>query len=92
MQLKKREIEGAFNKLRMDIAKTHHKMAYFEYEGVQYLKTRISHGKGDIPKSVIARIRKQLELNQIQFTELVKCPLGYNEYVEILKEKGIIPR
>ena len=79
-----------FSKLKMRIEQTHHKNAYFEYEGILYLKTRISHGKGDIPKPVTERIRKQLFLDRSQFKDLVDCPLGYEEFVEILKEKNII--
>lgn len=90
MQLKKREIRSVFSKLRMRIESSHHKNAYFKYKGIEYLKTRVSHGEGEIPKPVIERIRKQLFLNQSQFRDLVKCPLGYDEFVIILKGKGII--
>lgn len=91
MQLKKREIRSVFSKLKMRIEATHHKIAYFEYQGVEYLKTRVSHGEGEIPKPVVERIRKQLFLNQTQFQDLVKCPMGYDEFVAALQEKGIIP-
>jgi len=91
MQLKKREIRSAFAKLKMRIEPTHHKIAYFEYDGIEYLKTRVSHGEGEIPKPVVERIRKQLFLNHTQFQDLVKCPMGYDEFVTALKEKGVIP-
>jgi len=91
LQLKKREMRGVFSKLRMRIEETHHKNAYFDYEGIEYLKTRVSHGEGEIPKPVVERIRKQLFLNPSQFRDLVKCPLGYFGFVTILKEQGIIP-
>ncbi len=91
MQVKKRKVRRAFSKLRMDMKQSHHKNAYFSYNGVQYLKTRVSHGEGDIPGIVARRIQKQLYLNQNQFKTLIKCPLGYDEFVIILKEKGIIP-
>jgi hypothetical protein len=90
MQLKKREIRSVFSKLKMRIEPTHHKIAYFEYEGIEYLKTRVSHGEGEIPKPVVERRPKQLFLNQHQFRELVKCPMGYDEFVAALQEKGII--
>jgi hypothetical protein len=90
MQLKKREMRSVFSKLRMRIEPTHHKIAYFEYEGIEYLKTRVSHGEGEIPKPVVERIRKQLFLNQAQFHDLIKCPMGYNEFVAALKDKGVI--
>ncbi len=77
--------------LRMDIKQSHHKNAYFSYKGVQYLKTRVSHGEGDIPSIVARRIRKQLYLNRDQFKNLIKCPLGYDDFVLILNEKEILP-
>ena len=90
MQLKKREAEEALNKLRFQVKSTHHKMANFVYKGRLILRTRVSFGKGDIPSNVSDRFRCQLKLNEKQFRELIKCPLGYEEYVEILKAKGYI--
>jgi len=70
--------------------KPHHKNAYFYYEGKQILKTRISHGKGDIPMPVIEQIINQFYLKKDQFAALKKCPLSYEDYVTILKEKSLI--
>ena len=84
-------MRSVFSKLKMRIEATHQKIAYFEYNGIEYLKTRVSHGEGDIPSPVVERIRKQLFLNQAQFQDLVKCPMGYDEFVAVLKEKGLIP-
>ena len=64
-------MQSVFAKLKMRIKETHNKNAYFEYNGIVYLKTRISHGKGDIPSSVVERIRKQFLLNQGQFSDLI---------------------
>ncbi len=41
---------------------------------------------GDIPHLV----RQQMKLNEEQFKNLIDCPLGYDEYVQILKDKGLI--
>jgi len=35
-------------------------------------------------------IRQQLRLNEEQFSKLLKCETGRREYVEILKDKGLI--
>jgi hypothetical protein len=90
MQLKKREAEKAFAKLRMHVKFTHHKMGTFLYEDKPILRTRVSFGKGDVPGNVVDKLRGQLKLNEQQFRELVRCPIGYEEYVEILKAKGYI--
>lgn len=92
MQLKKRQAQAAFDKLRLEIKATHHKMATFVYEGRCILRTRVSFGQGDIPGDVADRIRGQLKLNEQQFRELIQCSLGYEEYVEILRAKGFIPK
>ncbi len=90
MQLKKRQAERSLAKLRFQIKSTHHKMAFFIYEGQMILRTRVSFGRGDIPGNVGDKFRCQLKLNERQFRDLVKCPLGYDEYVTILKTKGYI--
>ena len=90
MQIKKREAERAFAKLRMQTRSTHHKMATFVFDGKPILRARVSFGKGDIPGHVTDRLRGQLKLNEHQFRELVRCPLDYEGYVEILKAKGYI--
>ncbi|HFD40553.1 MAG TPA: hypothetical protein ENJ31_11985 [Anaerolineae bacterium] len=91
MQLKKRQAQAVLDKLHMQVRSTHHKMGTFVYEGRPILRTRVSFGRGDIPGPVVARFRGQLKLNEQQFRELIKCPLDYDGYVEILKEKGYIP-
>lgn len=58
MQVKKRKIRRALSKLRMETKQSHHKNAYFSYKGVQYFKTRVSHGEGDSPGIVVRRIQK----------------------------------
>ncbi|MBU0568493.1 hypothetical protein KJ693_05195 [bacterium] len=90
MQLKKRELEKVFQKLNMRVKSTHHKIAWFIYNGKKVLKTRVSHGRGDIQNIVTEQIINQLFLRKDQFVDLVKCPLDYDGYVKILKDKKII--
>lgn len=90
MQLKVTDMQKIFRKLKMRVKESHHRNAYFYYEGKQVLKTRVSHGRGDIPKPVIEQIINQFYLRKDQFINLRKCPLTYEDYVTILKGKKII--
>ncbi len=54
------------------------------------LRVHYSHGKGDIPGKVVNKIRGQLKLSLEDFKTLVSCPLTYEDYIEILKQKGLI--
>jgi hypothetical protein len=77
-------------KLRFEVKDTHHKIAWFTYQGEKILKTRRSHGRGDIPTIILNRIRQQMELTSRQFDNALSCPLTYDNYVDILREKGLI--
>jgi hypothetical protein len=90
MQLKKREAEALFAKLRLDVQTSHHKTATLYYAGRAILRTRISHGQGDIPPIIVAKLRNQLKVTEQQLRSLVDCGLSYEEYIELLKAKGII--
>jgi hypothetical protein len=66
------------------------RLARFYYRGALVLTTRRSHGSGPIEGNIPYLIRQQMKLSQQQFDELIACPLGLLEYVEILKKKGWI--
>lgn len=59
-------------------------------KGKKILRVHYSHGKGDIPEKVVNKIRGQLKLSKKDFKELADCPLTYEDYINILKQKGII--
>lgn len=90
MSVKKRDYDRMLEKLGFEVKDTHHKIAWFTYRGKKVLKTRRSQGRGDIPTIILNRIRMQMELNSRQFDDALACPLGYDDYVKILREKGLI--
>jgi len=90
MPLKKREAEALFAKLHLVLQTSHHKSATLYYEGRAIIRTRISHGQGDIPPIIVAKMRSQLKVTETQLPALVDCSLSYEEYIELLKTKGII--
>ena len=91
MQMKKVHISKLFKKLRMDVRSTKHRYGWFTYDGKKILRVHYSHGKGDIPGRVSERIRSQVKLAERDFRDLIACPLSLEDYVDILKGKGLIP-
>jgi hypothetical protein len=83
--MKTREFETLINKLKMEIRDTGDRHAFFVHEGKKVVKTKISHGRCELPDYWY---RKQLYVNERQLAGLIGCTLSRSDYVEILKEKG----
>ena len=66
------------------------RLAKFYYKGSLILMTKRSHGSGPIEGKIPYLIRQQMKLSQAQFNDLIACPLGLPEYIDILKQKGWI--
>jgi hypothetical protein len=90
MQLKKREAQTLFSKLGLEVRSSHHKSATLYYEGKAIIRTRISHGRGDIPASIVAKMRSQLKVTEAQMAALVECSMTYEDYIRLLRDKGLI--
>lgn len=75
-------------KLGMETRDSSHHHAWFVHNGVTVARTKRSHGNNKfIPEDLI---RKQLHVNQEQFSGLVSCVVSKDEYIKILTEKGVI--
>ncbi|MGD9974384.1 MAG: hypothetical protein AB7S77_15090 [Desulfatirhabdiaceae bacterium] len=90
MQLKKAELTKIFNKLNLEVRTTTHHYGWLIYQGKKILRVHYSHGKGDLPGKVSDKIRSQLKLSQNDFKGLINCPLSAEDYIGILKRKGIV--
>lgn len=66
------------------------RLARFYYNGSLILLTKRSHGSGKIEGNIPHLIRQQMKLSQPQFDDLIACPLGLTEYIQILRTKGWI--
>lgn len=89
--MKAADIDRIFTKLRMEIRNTKDKHAWFVHEGKRILKTKRSHGRGELKGNIRHLIRQQLRLNENQFRELRACPLDREGYIDILRGKDLIP-
>jgi hypothetical protein len=85
--MKVHEFERIVNKLALRVRNSGDRLAWFEYEGRVILRTKRSHGSGDLPGHLI---RQQLKLNEGQFADLIGCSFGFEDYVSVLKAKGLI--
>ena len=85
--MKVHEFETIVNKLKLKTRNSYDRLAWFEYEGKTITRTRRSHGSGDLPEHLI---RQQLKLNQKDFHGIISCKLYFDDYVRILREKGLI--
>jgi hypothetical protein len=82
------EFEKLVGKLELTVRNSRDRLAWFEYQGRVITRTRRSHGKGfDLPEHLI---RQQLKLNEQQLAGILNCSLYRDDYIHILKDKGLI--
>ena len=90
MQLKKRDIQNIFRKLDLETRSTNHIYGWLVVNGKKILRVHYSFGKGNIPAKVSEKIRGQLKLDRSNLKDLIECPLSKEDYLVILKDKGIL--
>ena len=88
MTIKAKEFDHLVPKLGLQTCEGGDLHAWFEFEGKKITRTRRSRGSGDLPMQ--HSIRQQLKLNEEQLRKAVGCHLTRDEYIEILKGKGLI--
>jgi predicted RNA binding protein YcfA (HicA-like mRNA interferase family) len=63
----------------------------FHLDGKFILHTKVSHGSNhDLGPNLVSLMSKQCQLSKKQFMDLVNCPLSADEYVDVLREKGVL--
>jgi len=94
LQIDRNDIEASLLTKGFVKEETHHRYFYHEVEGKRSgIFTYTSHGShyktyGD---NLLKLIKKQLRLETLgQLFDLVKCPMSSNDYVSLLREKGLI--
>lgn len=88
MTIKARQFDHLVAKLNLKIRDSRDLHAWFEYEGKIITWTRRSKGSGDLPMQ--HSIRQQLWLNEDQFRKAIKCTLTRQDYINILRSKGLL--
>ena len=85
--MKVHEFDRLEAKLRLKTRNAGDRLAWFEYEGKIITRTKRSHGNKDLPEDLI---RQQLKVNQEQFAGLISCKVSLDDYVTILRSRGLI--
>lgn len=85
--MKVHEFEILVRKLELRTRDSADRLAFFEHGGKVITRTRRSHGRGDLPGHLI---RQQLKLSEKQLADIIGCSLYRDDYVGILREKGLI--
>jgi predicted RNA binding protein YcfA (HicA-like mRNA interferase family) len=68
-----------------------HKRVEFWYKGrLTRCNTKFSHNNQEINDYLISHMSKQIQLSKNEFVKFANCTLTENEYIDILKEKGLI--
>lgn len=88
MSIKAKEFDRLVAKFGFKIRDSGDLLAWFEFEGKIITRTRRSKGSGDLPMQ--HSIRQQLKLNEEQLRQAVSCHLSRDDYIEILRGKGLI--
>jgi len=65
-------------------------LAFFYCGDRLVLWTKVPHQQGELKGKLPYYIRQQLKLNEEQCRQLMRCRIGRQDYVEILRDKGLI--
>ena len=89
MTISARDFDRMISKLDFQTRDAGDLLAWFEHEGKVVVRTKRSHQRGgDLPFQ--HSIRQQMKLNENELREVLRCSIGKNEYVELLRRKGIL--
>ncbi len=88
MQLKKREAERVFRKLRVtEKVSTHHVAGVVRLDGILAVPIYYSRGRGDMPGRVGDRFRRSLYLSVEEFQRLAKCSMSRDQWVALVRSR-----
>ena len=88
MTIKAKDFERIVNKFGLKTRNSGDRLAWFEYEGRTITRTKLSHKQGDLPFQ--DSIRQQLKLNERQLRDTIRCNFSKDQYIDLLKKKGLI--
>ncbi len=88
MTIKAHEFDHLVTKLQLKTRNSKDLLAWFEVDGKIITRTRRSKGSGDLPMQ--HSIRQQLKLNEQQMSKAVGCTLTRDDYIDILRTKGLL--
>ena len=87
MSLRAADEDRVFSKLIMRVRNGKDRLALFYHKGRLITRTKRSFGSRKIDGTVRHLIRQQLKLSEAEFSGMVDCSLGREDYVNILRKK-----
>lgn len=88
---KAREIKEGLTKKGFIAVQRDHTYLFFSVEGRKSgIHTKISHGNKEYSDNILSLVARQLHISSKQLDDLLDCPLSYERYLSMLKEKNII--
>jgi hypothetical protein len=67
-----------------------HNVGWFKFNNRKTVRVVLAKGRKKIKKGTFDSIVNSLRLTHEEFDDLMKCPLGLAEYIEILRERRLI--
>ncbi|ADG05631.1 conserved hypothetical protein [Kyrpidia tusciae DSM 2912] len=91
MIFKAKDIRSSLEKKGFHRKYTDHEYFIFYFQGKKTsIRTKLSLGIKEVGDAILNRMAQQLHLSRKDFNNLIQCPLTYDHYIAILKEKGIL--
>jgi hypothetical protein len=88
MTIKAHEFDRIISKFKFKIRDSGDLLAWFEYKGKIITRTRRSKTSGELPMQ--HSIRQQMKLNEDQLKDAIRCTIKRQDYIKILREKGLL--
>ena len=90
MTIKARDFDKVIRKFGFQTRDSHHIYAWLEHDGKVVARTKRSRASGNRDLPAEHKIRGQLKLSRDQFREAEVCILSKADYIDILREKGVL--
>ena len=91
MHLTTSEAEKICNKLQIELVSCkHHVRGFLVVDGRRVLPVHYSNGRKDMPADVPHKFRRSLHIDVEEFFRLLRCTLSRDQYVTLLRERGLI--
>jgi hypothetical protein len=91
MQLSTNDAARVLRKLGVELTECkHHVRGFLTVNDKKVLPVHYSFGKKDLPGDIPHRFRRSLSLSQDEFCVLVGCSMTRDQYLTLLRAKGVL--
>jgi len=91
MPMKAKLVSRGLKKKGFQIRKGKDKFYHLYVDGVKTsVFTKISHGEDEIHDGLLGPMSRQCHLSRDEFNNLVACPMAEDDYIALLRRKGIL--